>query len=96
VPAALAAVVRAAHAPAHRVAEADRYRPIPIAGGQVTTQPSLVAAIVEALALRGDERLLEIGTGLGYQAAVLAPPTRSRRPPPTWPCSPTSPTSRRS
>lgn len=47
-------------------------RPIPIGGGQVTTQPSLVAAMVEALALRGDDRVLEVGTGLGYQAAILA------------------------
>jgi protein-L-isoaspartate(D-aspartate) O-methyltransferase len=69
---ALAAVPRAAYVPADRVGEADRDRPIPIAGRQVTTQPSLVAAMVEALALRGEERVLEIGTGLGYQAAVLA------------------------
>jgi protein-L-isoaspartate(D-aspartate) O-methyltransferase len=46
-------------------------RPIPIGGQQVTTQPSLLAAMVEALALSGDERVLEVGTGLGYQAAVL-------------------------
>jgi protein-L-isoaspartate(D-aspartate) O-methyltransferase len=52
--------------------EADLDRPIPIGGGQVTTQPSLVAAMVEALALGGGERVLEVGTGLGYQAAVLA------------------------
>jgi protein-L-isoaspartate(D-aspartate) O-methyltransferase len=69
--AALAEVPRAAYVPEDRRAEADRDRPIPIAGGQVTTQPSLVAAMVEALALRGGERVLEVGTGLGYQAAVL-------------------------
>jgi protein-L-isoaspartate(D-aspartate) O-methyltransferase len=68
---ALAAVPRAAYVPENRVGEADVDRPIPIAGGQVTTQPSLVAAMVQALALGGDERVLEIGTGLGYQAAVL-------------------------
>jgi protein-L-isoaspartate(D-aspartate) O-methyltransferase len=38
----------------------------------VTTQPSLVAAMVAALDLRGDERVLEVGTGLGYEAAVLS------------------------
>jgi protein-L-isoaspartate(D-aspartate) O-methyltransferase len=69
---ALAAVPRAAYVPADRAYEASRDRPIPIAGGQVTTQPSLVAAMVQALELRGHERVLEIGTGLGYQAAVLA------------------------
>jgi protein-L-isoaspartate(D-aspartate) O-methyltransferase len=69
---ALATVPRAAYVPEAAAADADRDRPIPIEGGQVTTQPSLVAAMVEALELTGDERVLEIGTGLGYQAAVLA------------------------
>jgi protein-L-isoaspartate(D-aspartate) O-methyltransferase len=46
--------------------------PLPIAHGQVTTQPSLVARMVEALRLTGTERVLEIGTGLGFQTAVLA------------------------
>lgn len=69
---ALAAVPRAAYVPGDETTVADRDRPIPIAGGQVTTQPSLVAAMVEALELTGDERVLEVGTGLGYEAAVLA------------------------
>lgn len=69
---ALAAVPRDAYVPQGAEAAAGADRPIPIAGGQVTTQPSLVAAMVEALALHGDERVLEVGTGLGYQAAVLA------------------------
>jgi protein-L-isoaspartate(D-aspartate) O-methyltransferase len=69
---ALAAVPRDAYVPPGAEAAAGADRPIPIAGGQVTTQPSLVAAMVEALALRGGERVLEIGTGLGYQAAILA------------------------
>jgi len=47
-------------------------RPIPIAYDQVTTQPSLVARMVAALGLTGGERVLEIGTGLGFQAAILA------------------------
>jgi protein-L-isoaspartate(D-aspartate) O-methyltransferase len=46
--------------------------PIPIPHGQVTTQPSLVARMVEALGLTGDERVLEIGTGYGWQTALLA------------------------
>jgi protein-L-isoaspartate(D-aspartate) O-methyltransferase len=67
---ALAAVPRAAYAP--KGSQADLDCPIAIGGGQVTTQPSLVAAMVEALELRGSERVLEVGAGLGYQAAVLA------------------------
>ena len=47
-------------------------RPLPIAHGQVTTQPSLVARMVEALGIRGEERVLEIGTGFGWQTALLA------------------------
>jgi protein-L-isoaspartate(D-aspartate) O-methyltransferase len=47
-------------------------RPIPIAHGQVTTQPSLIAQMVAALRLEGKERVLEIGTGLGFQTAILA------------------------
>jgi len=46
-------------------------RPVPIAHGQVTTQPSLVGQMVAALRLGGAERVLEVGTGLGFQAAVL-------------------------
>jgi protein-L-isoaspartate(D-aspartate) O-methyltransferase len=47
-------------------------QPIQIPHGQVTTQPSLVARMVEALGLTGTERVLEVGTGLGFQAAILA------------------------
>jgi protein-L-isoaspartate(D-aspartate) O-methyltransferase len=45
---------------------------LPIGGGQTISQPYMVAKICEALALRGDERVLDVGTGSGYQAAVLA------------------------
>jgi protein-L-isoaspartate(D-aspartate) O-methyltransferase len=69
--AAVAAVPRARYLPPESAWLAERDRPVAIGGGQVTTQPSLVAAMVDALALRGDERVLEVGTGLGYQAAVL-------------------------
>src|SRR5918994_323916 len=55
--------------------QADRAyvdEPIPIPHGQVTTQPSLIARMVEALDLRGGETVLEIGSGHGYQTALLA------------------------
>jgi len=45
---------------------------LPIGEGQTITQPHMVAYMSEALGLKGDERVLEIGTGSGYQAAVLA------------------------
>jgi protein-L-isoaspartate(D-aspartate) O-methyltransferase len=64
-------VARSRFVPVHAVALADTDGPIPIGHEQVTTQPSLIARMVEALELSGDERVLEIGTGLGYQAAIL-------------------------
>ena len=45
---------------------------LPIAAGQTISQPYMVARICEAMALRGGERVLDVGTGSGYQAAVLA------------------------
>jgi protein-L-isoaspartate(D-aspartate) O-methyltransferase len=45
---------------------------LPIGRGQTISQPWIVAAICQALALEGDERVLEIGTGSGYSACVLA------------------------
>jgi protein-L-isoaspartate(D-aspartate) O-methyltransferase len=45
---------------------------LPIGEGQTISQPYMVARICEVLALRGDERVLDVGTGSGYQAAVLA------------------------
>jgi protein-L-isoaspartate(D-aspartate) O-methyltransferase len=47
-------------------------QPLPIPHGQVTTQPSLVAKMIEALGLAGSEHLLEVGTGYGFQTALLA------------------------
>jgi len=47
-------------------------RALPIGHDQTISQPYMVAAICTALELRGDERVLDIGTGSGYQAAVLA------------------------
>jgi protein-L-isoaspartate(D-aspartate) O-methyltransferase len=46
--------------------------PLPIGEGQTISQPYIVAAMTEALGLCGEERVLEIGTGCGYQTAVLA------------------------
>ena len=45
---------------------------LPIGEGQTISQPYMVARICEALMLRGGERVLDVGTGSGYQAAVLA------------------------
>ena len=69
---ALAAVPRAGFVPAEEVERAYSDEPIRIPHGQVTTQPSLIARMVEALALEGGERVLEVGTGHGFQTAVLA------------------------
>jgi protein-L-isoaspartate(D-aspartate) O-methyltransferase len=53
-------------------AHAYEDRPLPIGHGQTISQPFVVAYMTEQLRLRGGERVLEIGTGSGYQAAVLA------------------------
>jgi protein-L-isoaspartate(D-aspartate) O-methyltransferase len=47
-------------------------RPLPIGAGQTISQPYIVAFMTELLELKGRERVLEIGTGSGYQTAVLA------------------------
>jgi protein-L-isoaspartate(D-aspartate) O-methyltransferase len=52
------------------VADADR--PLPIGCGQTISQPFVVAYMTEHLRLAGDERILEVGTGSGYQTALLA------------------------
>ncbi len=46
--------------------------PLPIGAGQTVSQPYIVAAMVEALELQPADRVLEVGTGTGYQAAILA------------------------
>src|SRR5262252_744799 len=46
--------------------------PLPIGGGQTISQPYIVAAMTAALRLRNSDRVLDVGTGCGYQAAVLA------------------------
>lgn len=47
-------------------------RPLPIGHGQTISQPYMVAVMTEALKLSGHEKVLEVGTGSGYQAAILA------------------------
>jgi protein-L-isoaspartate(D-aspartate) O-methyltransferase len=70
--AAIRDVERSGFLPRRYAAEADLDTPAPIGHDQVTTQPSLVAVMVEALGLRGRETVLEVGTGFGYQTALLA------------------------
>ncbi len=47
-------------------------RPLPIGGGQTISQPYIVALMTQCLRLNGEERILEVGTGSGYQTAILA------------------------
>jgi protein-L-isoaspartate(D-aspartate) O-methyltransferase len=70
--AAFGEVPRARFVPPAAAGQAYLDEPIRIPHGQVTTQPSLIARMVAALALTGSERVLEIGTGLGFQTAILA------------------------
>jgi protein-L-isoaspartate(D-aspartate) O-methyltransferase len=69
---AFGAVPRAEFVPSELIEHAYVDIPLPIPHDQVTTQPSLVARMVEALDLSGSERVLEIGTGYGFQTALLA------------------------
>ncbi len=69
---ALAAVPRHRLVPDALRDEAYRDASLPIGDGQTISAPSVVAAMTEALELGGHERILEVGTGSGYQAAVLA------------------------
>jgi protein-L-isoaspartate(D-aspartate) O-methyltransferase len=52
--------------------QAYQDRPLNIGSGQTISQPYIVALMDELLGLKGDERVLEIGTGCGYQTAILA------------------------
>ncbi len=58
--------------PADQKTQAYADHPLPIGSGQTISQPYIVAFMTEQLGLKGDEKVLEIGTGSGYQAAVLA------------------------
>ena len=70
--AALADVPREAFLPPELAEFAYDDRPLPIEAGQTISQPYIVALMAEALQLGPDEDVLEIGTGSGYAAAVLA------------------------
>lgn len=58
--------------PEHFEDRAYRNSPLPIGYGQTISQPGLVAEMVEMLQLTGEETVLEVGTGSGYQAAILS------------------------
>ena len=70
--AAMSQVPREAFIAAESVRDAYGDFPVPIGSGQTVSQPYIVAAMVEALALRPEDRVLEVGTGTGYEAAILA------------------------
>ncbi|GAA4778093.1 protein-L-isoaspartate(D-aspartate) O-methyltransferase [Actinomycetospora chlora] len=70
--AAMAAVPRHRFVPAHRVDEAYGPGPLPISCGQTISAPAMVAAMASLLDLTGTERVLEVGAGSGYAAAVLS------------------------
>ncbi len=68
---AMAEIPRHLFVPAESVDQAYEDHPVPIGAGQTISQPYVVAFMTECLKLRGDEKVLEVGTGSGYQAAVL-------------------------
>ena len=72
VAAALAKVPRSAFVPSGSERAAYQNRPLPIGCGQTISQPYIVALMTELLDLQPTDKVLEIGTGSGYQAAVLA------------------------
>jgi len=67
-----------AHIPRERFVSLDEQlfayedRPLPIGFGQTISQPFIIALMTEALEITGSEKVLEVGTGSGYQAAILA------------------------
>src|SRR5262245_34247091 len=69
---AMRAVPRHEFVPAASRAQAYADSPLPIGEGQTISQPYIVALMTEAAAVRSGDRVLEVGTGSGYQAAVLA------------------------
>ncbi len=69
---AMAKIPREAFVPLSQRPFAYEDRPLPIGDGQTISQPYMVAFMTQALRLRPTDRVLEIGTGSGYQAAVLS------------------------
>jgi protein-L-isoaspartate(D-aspartate) O-methyltransferase len=70
--AAFARVPRTFFVPEDAFAEADADRPLDIGWGQTISQPYVVAAMIEALAIKPSDRVLEVGSGSGYVLAILA------------------------
>jgi protein-L-isoaspartate(D-aspartate) O-methyltransferase len=68
---AMSEVPRHLFVPAGVIDQAYEDHPLPIGEGQTISQPYIVAFMTECLALKGGEKVLEVGTGSGYQAAVL-------------------------
>jgi protein-L-isoaspartate(D-aspartate) O-methyltransferase len=73
---AMQAVPRHLFVPPAVAAAAYADEPLAIGEGQTISQPYIVAAMTEALELTGSERVLEVGAGSGYQAAILSPLAR--------------------
>ncbi len=69
---AMSSVPRHLFVPPEHTDDAYTDSPLPIGAGQTISQPYMVAAMAEALLLEGSEKVLEIGAGSGYQAAVLS------------------------
>ncbi len=69
---AMARVPRERFVPRESEGQAYEDRPLPIGYGQTISQPYIVALMTEKLELTGDENVLELGTGSGYQTAILA------------------------
>ena len=65
-------VPRHAFVPKEMLSAAYKDRPLPIGEGQTISQPYVVALMTASLGLTGTDRVLEVGTGSGYQAAILA------------------------
>ena len=73
---AMATVPRHEFVPQKYLKQAYSDHPLPIGFGQTISQPYIVALMTQLLELKGEERVLEVGTGSGYQAAVLAEITK--------------------
>jgi len=73
---AMAAVPREEFVPPDQRSRAYEDRPLPIGRGQTISQPSLVALMTELLRIKQGDEVLEVGTGSGYQAAILAELTK--------------------
>jgi len=69
---AMSRVPREAFVPKEHYYAAYDDRPLSIGFGQTISQPFIVAMMIQALELKGDEKVLELGTGSGYEAAILA------------------------